>query len=139
MEAQGMQPASLLDRVSAAIRGNKVARLSSLAVVIALALNLIVYIAGLSTYLSHKGVYTELQLGMSRAAAIEILQRNKIGCGIVYPRQTPPLGCEFWDLWRDYQIGFAPGSNGQLESKSFTYRHRGTSVAAVVQWLHSKQ
>lgn len=133
-----MRVSLIIDRVSAAMQWNRVANVCLVAGVVGLSLNLVVYAGILSSDLSHMAAYRELHLGMPRAAVVQILQKNKIGCGTVYSRDTPPLGCEFWDFWRDYKVGFAPGSNGQLEFKSFTYRHRSTSFAAAVRWLDSR-
>jgi hypothetical protein len=106
-----------------------------MALVIAVLLNVLTYLAIFSGYLSRMGTYRELRLGMTRQAAVETLERNHIGCGSAYPRETPPLGCTFWDFWREYNIGFSPGTNGRLEIKSFGYRRRSTSIARLIRWL----
>lgn len=90
------------------------------------------YAGSLSGSLSHMGVYRQLKLDMPRSQAIQILSSHQISCGSDYPRETPPLACDFWDFWRYYRISFSPGADGQLEMKFFQFRPATSSLSSIV-------
>lgn len=88
---------------------------------------------------SHLHVYRDLQLGMPRSEAMQVLRAQSIDCGSLssasYPKGSPPRECWFSDFWREYRLVFSLGGDGCVLMKSFAYRRHSPSLVRLIKLM----
>jgi len=80
-----------------------------------------------SRFLSRSRVFEQMSIGLPEKTASEILVREGIRCGTSLYRDQ---GCQFSDLWRDYEVKADPSTQA-VSSLSYFPRRRPSILQRI--------
>lgn len=92
---------------------------------VGLLMGLLLVSIDLSGYMSRMSIFNRVELRMSMANAIDILQENEIDCNAAFISGR----CTFDDIWRTYTIRFSDRDpEHRVAYKYFGYKHQYNSI-----------